>query len=91
MRNRLKPDALLGNIKLTVLQIGIQEWDRDALRFFWVKDLTSFEVVKLRFTRVPFGCTSSPFHSWWYPQHLDWIKIEGKEENDIVSEIQKNT
>ena len=45
IRNRLKSVALLGYIKQAFLQIRMQDCDRDALRFFWVKDLNSFEVT----------------------------------------------
>ena len=42
--------------------VGIAE-DCDFLRFLWVKDPNTepVELVKLRFTRVVFGVTSSPF------------------------------
>ena len=42
--------------------VGISE-DRDFLKFWRVKDLNTepVEFVKLRFTRVVFGVTSSPF------------------------------
>ena len=61
IRNRMKPVTLLGDIRQAFLQIGIDKEDRDAFRFFWVKDLETFEVITLRFTRLPFGCASSPF------------------------------
>ena len=37
--------------------------DRDTLRFLWVKDLAEElpQLVKLRFSRVVFGVSSSPF------------------------------
>uniref|UniRef100_A0A1X7UBY6 Reverse transcriptase domain-containing protein n=1 Tax=Amphimedon queenslandica TaxID=400682 RepID=A0A1X7UBY6_AMPQE len=43
--------------------VGITREDRDSLRFLWVKDLNTepVEFEKLRFTRVVFGVTSSPF------------------------------
>ena len=39
------------------------ECDRDVLRFLWVKDAmgSPSEIVVMRFTRVMFGVSSSPF------------------------------
>ena len=55
IRNRLKPVALTGDIQKAFLQIHVQEKDRDALRFHWIKDMKSRELQVLRFTRVLFG------------------------------------
>ena len=43
--------------------ISIAEDDRDALRFFWFDDPFSEDprITVLRFTRVPFGLSSSLF------------------------------
>ena len=43
--------------------ISVSEADRDVLRFLWVKDISKFpaEIVTLRFTRVVFRVSSSPF------------------------------
>ena len=41
--------------------VSIREDDRDALRFHWLKDLTTREVETLRFTRALFGLSTSPF------------------------------
>ena len=43
--------------------VGMVEEDRDVLRFLWVDtiDKPSPEIVVLRFTRVVFGVSSSPF------------------------------
>ena len=56
--------ALLADIEKAFLQIGIKEEDRDALRFLWVRDVTSEELVtrQMRFTRVCFGVISSMGH-----------------------------
>ena len=43
------------------MQVRIREDDRDALRFHWLKDLTTREVETLRFTRALFGLSTSPF------------------------------
>ena len=88
VRNRLKPIALLGGIKQAFLQIGIQDCDRDSLLFFWVKDLASLEVVKLRFTRLPFGCASSPFLlGGTLKEHLNLFITKDLENKSIVEEI----
>ena len=54
--------ALTGDIEKAFLMIGIDESDRDMLRFLWFKDpheLNS-ELVQLRFTRLAFGLRPSP-------------------------------
>lgn len=43
--------------------VSVAECERDVLRFLWVADVTqsSPEIVILRFTRVVFDVTASPF------------------------------
>jgi len=55
--------ALVGDIEKAFLMVHIAEEDRDVLRFLWVKDIDKAEpeVVVLRFSRVVFGLSSSPF------------------------------
>ena len=55
--------ALTGDIEKAFLMVGMAEEDRDVLRFLWVDDINkpSPEIVVLRFTRVVFGVSSSPF------------------------------
>ena len=55
--------ALTADIERAFLQIGIQEEDRDVLRFLWFYDVTKQkpQVLVLRFTRAVFGVSSSPF------------------------------
>lgn len=62
LRFRCHRIALVGDIEKAFLMVGIAE-DRDSLRFLWVKDPNTepVELVKLRFTHVVFGVTSSPF------------------------------
>ncbi len=63
---RLHPVAISADIKGAYLQIGLNEVDRDAIRFLWVNDLTKpaeskSNIKYLRFARVPFGVNASPF------------------------------
>ena len=54
-----------------------------------MKDLFSFEIVKLRFTRLPFGCASRPFIlSGTLQEHLNLFMTNDAENKTIVEEIQ---
>ena len=55
--------AIAGHIEKAFLNIEIPPEQRDFLRFLWVNDVSSEnpELIKLRFTRLVFGLTSSPF------------------------------
>lgn len=58
---RNHPVALTGDIE-AFLMIGIEETDRDMLRFLWLSnpyDVNS-ELLHLRFTRLVFGLRPSP-------------------------------
>ncbi|XP_049523124.1 uncharacterized protein LOC119452753 [Dermacentor silvarum] len=63
---RLHKIGITADVQKAFLQIGIQEPDRDALRFLWF-DSTPMssehvpKIVEYRMTRVPFGTTASPF------------------------------
>lgn len=63
LRFRTFKIALGGDIEKAFLQVSIEEKDRDSLRFLWFKDIHQdpTEVEVLRFTRVVFGVTASPF------------------------------
>ena len=43
------------------LQVRIREGERDALLFYWLRDLHSTEIQTLRLTRALFGLAPSPF------------------------------
>ena len=60
-KSRFRPISLCGDIEKAFLQIRIRESERDVLRFHWVNSLESKNIEILRFTRLVFGLTQSPF------------------------------
>lgn len=59
---RVNPVGLVADIEKAFLMVGIDEVDRDMLRFLWFKnvhDLKS-EIVEYRFCRLVFGLRPSP-------------------------------
>ena len=60
-RSRFHPVAVAGDIRKAFLQVRIRQAERDALRFHWIVDIQSREEETLRFTRVLFGLSPSPF------------------------------
>ena len=63
LRFRTYPIALVADIEKAFLMISVAPKDRDVLRFLWLRNAfqDEIEIVKLRFTRVIFGVSSSPF------------------------------
>jgi len=63
LRFRVHKVAMVADIEKAFLMVSVREEDRDVLRFLWVKDLkaASPEISVLRFTRVVFGVSASPF------------------------------
>ncbi|XP_065054036.1 uncharacterized protein LOC135682880 [Rhopilema esculentum] len=63
LRFRIHKVAIAGDIEKAFLNIEIPPEQGDFLRFLWVNDVSSEnpELIKLRFTRLVFGLTSSPF------------------------------
>ena len=59
--------GLVGDIKQAFLQVEIAEEQRDRIRFLWFNDIneTPRKITSLRFTRVVFSLTSSPFLLNW--------------------------
>ena len=55
--------ALVGDIEKAFLNIGVDEKDRDFLRFLWVEDVrdNNLSINVYRFCRVVFGLNASPF------------------------------
>ena len=62
---RLREIALTADIEKAFLQIGLDERDRDSVRFLCVKDpsrpITPENLVIKRFARIPFGVNVSPY------------------------------
>uniref|UniRef100_A0AC34GT32 Integrase zinc-binding domain-containing protein n=1 Tax=Panagrolaimus sp. ES5 TaxID=591445 RepID=A0AC34GT32_9BILA len=67
-RIRTSKILLTGDIEKAFHQVFLNECDRDAVRFLWVKDptkpATGKNLIVLRFVAVPFGIISSPFILW---------------------------
>ena len=65
LRFRSYPVALVADIEKAFLMISVCPRDRDVLRFLWVDnpfhDDSTPEVITLRFSRVVFGVSASPF------------------------------
>ena len=59
-RSRFRSILLWGYIEV-FLQIVIWESEKDVLRFHWVDSLESKNIEILRFTRLVFSLTQSPF------------------------------
>lgn len=55
--------GLIADIEKAFLMVSMSKKDRDVLRFLWIDDIDKDqpEVHVLRFTRVVFGVSSSPF------------------------------
>jgi len=63
LRFRAHRKALAGDIEKAFLNVSVAEEDRDVLRFLWFDDVKKEcpKVIVLRFARVVFGISSSPF------------------------------
>ena len=63
LRFRTHRIPLTGDVEKAFLMISVAEQDRDVLRFLWFNDATQDDpdMIELKFTRVVFGVSSSPF------------------------------
>lgn len=89
MRFRLAPITISSDIEKAFLQIALHKKDRDATRFLWVKNVNKEiykeNILELRFKRLAFGLTCSPFLlSACIHKHLDTNKTH------ISQEIKQN-
>ena len=59
---RLNPVGLVADIEKAFLMVGVDEVDRDMLRFLWFKSIhdPKPEIVEYRFSRLVFGLRPSP-------------------------------
>ena len=55
--------AITADVEKAFLMVSVAKKDRDVLRFVWVDNVLANEpnIVELRFTRVMFGVSPSPF------------------------------
>ena len=71
------------NIAKAFLQIEIDKQDRDALRLLWIEN---GQVYVLRYTKLPFGLTSSPFIlAATLQKHLDGTEMETETKDEILA------
>ena len=63
VRFRLFPIGLVADIEKAFLMVSIADDDKDVLRFLWLDDIEAElpKIKVLRFSRVVFGVSSSPF------------------------------
>eukprot|EP00731_Ephydatia_muelleri_P035515 Em0131g2a len=63
LRFRIHRVAVIADIEKAFLMVSVSKEDRDALRFLWVHDINAQlpRLVIMRFTRVVFGVSASPF------------------------------
>ena len=63
LRFRVHRVAIIADIEKAFLMVSVARKDRDALRFLWFEDAFAEQptIVQLRFSRVVFGVSSSPF------------------------------
>lgn len=65
LRSRTYPILLISDIEKAFHMIHLQEQDRDATRFLFIKNInrppTPDNLITYRFKRIPFGVCASPF------------------------------
>ena len=63
LRFHIHRAAVIADIEKAFLMVSVSKEDRDALRFLWVHDINAQlpRLVIMRFTRVVFGVSASPF------------------------------
>ena len=90
VRFRQNPVGMVADIEKAFLMIGINEEDRDMLRFLWLKDAKDLhsEILKLRFRRLVFGLRPSPAILGATIQHH--LKEHKEREPEIVEHLTKS-
>ncbi|EFP09743.1 hypothetical protein CRE_21846 [Caenorhabditis remanei] len=65
IRSRMPDYLVVADIEKAFHQVRMVPEDRDCTRFLWLKDIAKppvrSNIAEYRFTRIPFGMTSSPF------------------------------
>ena len=81
---------MVAHIEKAFLMIGINEEDRDMLRFLWLKDAKDphSEILKLRFRQLVFGLRRSPAILAATIQHH--LKEHKEREPEIVEHLTKS-
>ncbi|KIH47507.1 Pao retrotransposon peptidase [Ancylostoma duodenale] len=91
IRARLTPFLITADVEKAFHQIRLQEDQRDATRFLWLKDParppTRDNIRILRFTRIPFGVNASPYLLSMSIKYA----LERDEHNQLREEILANT
>ena len=90
LRFRMNKIALIGDLEKAFLSVSINPNQRDLLRFLWYDDISKNEpeITFLRFTRLVFGLTCSPFIlNQTIRHHLDQYK---EEDHSFVSTVEKS-
>ena len=90
IRFRLHKVAIVADIEKAFLMIAVDEKDRDVLRFLWFRDITKepLDLVVLRFARVTFGVSSSPFLlNATIRHHLD---VQAATQEQLVKRLQES-
>ena len=85
LRFRRHQFAVTGDISKAFLQISVRPDDRDYLRFLWDD---GGQVRHMRFCRVPFGVSSSPFLLNATVKHH--LCLCPQSDSTVVSELQNN-
>ena len=82
---------LTADISKAFLQISIEPEDREYLRFLWVNDIEvdNPQILILRFLRLVFGITSSPFGLiGTISEHVSQYKLE---DPTFVNKVERDT
>ena len=91
LRFHIHKVAVAADIERAFLMIAMTEKDRDVLRFLWIDDVSkpNSETIVLRFARVVFGVSSSPFLLNATIQHH--LERHAMLQPDLVSKLLKST
>ena len=87
--------CITGDVKKALLQIKLDQADRDAQRLFWYNNLEERKIIAYRFTRVIFGSAPSPYIlRATFDKHVDHYKeafpktVKDLKDNTYVDDVQ---